>query len=221
VVKYVIRIHHREYILVYLAVLCDAPYSVHRLALTTILLRFPSISANVEPHQPNCNNPINTACLRPLPFQKSSQFNTRSYKQRGMYCRHCGTLIDDDATFCVNCGTQLGHTPSPSTPAQTQYSPNVPPPQHAPPQMTQTQKNPTLATILNFFLPGIGYWYWGFRKVAGISPVLILVIVVVVDYLLGYLASLGGLLGVAISAILAYDMYVKTKGQRGWLDAQR
>ena len=124
-----------------------------------------------------------------------------------MYCPQCGTLNEDEAVFCGNCGMKFG--PAPSHAAPLQY-----------PSAIQSRKNPILAAVLNFFLPGIGYWYWGFRKVAGVPPVLIFVIVVVVDYFLGSLALIGGFIAIAISAFLAYDMHVKTGGQRGWLDTQ-
>lgn len=26
-----------------------------------------------------------------------------------MYCKHCGTMIDDDSNFCVNCGTPISN----------------------------------------------------------------------------------------------------------------
>jgi len=103
---------------------------------------------------------------------------------------------------------QAPSQPSYSTPAQPYSAP--PPP---------SQKNSTLATILNFFFPGIGYWYWGYRKVASIPPILLFIGVLVVDYLLWYFFFFSGIISLAIAVFFAYDLYVKTTGQKGWIEA--
>jgi hypothetical protein len=101
-------------------------------------------------------------------------------------------------------------------PAQQQYPPAQPYSAPAPPG----QKDATLATIINFFLPGIGYWYWGYRKVSSIHPVLLFIIVLVVDSLAwNFLFFNAGIISLAIAVLFAYDLHVKTTGQRGWIDA--
>ncbi|MGA2785670.1 MAG: zinc ribbon domain-containing protein [Candidatus Bathyarchaeia archaeon] len=122
-----------------------------------------------------------------------------------MFCSSCGAKNEDNAAFCVNCGGSLG-TSAPTTP-KTAPAPG--------------QKNAILATILNFLFPGIGYWYWGYRKVVTISPVLLFIIVAIVEYLIWNYLFYSGFISLLISAFFAYDLYVKTTGQRGWIEATK
>ena len=78
-----------------------------------------------------------------------------------------------------------------------------------------------LAAILNFLLPGIGYWYWGYQRVLTIPPILLFVIVLVVEYVIWNLIFFAGTLVFLINVFLAYDLWVKTTGQRGWIEATR
>jgi hypothetical protein len=126
-----------------------------------------------------------------------------------MFCPKCGAKNDENARFCIGCGNMLSAaTPSTQPPAQ---------PFSVPPQ--PGQKNPTIATILNFFLPGIGYWYWGYRKVATIPPVLLFIVVIVVESVIWSYLLYAGIISLAIDAFFAYDLYVKTTGQKGWVEA--
>jgi len=83
------------------------------------------------------------------------------------------------------------------------------------------QKNAVIAAILNFFFPGIGYWYWGYRKVASVPPLLLFLVVIIVEFLIGYFMSFASIICLAISAFFAYDLHVKTTGQRGWIEASK
>jgi hypothetical protein len=123
-----------------------------------------------------------------------------------MFCPKCGVRNEDSATFCVSCGNQLSGTAQPS-PAQPL---SVPP---------LGKRNPLIAAILNFFFPGIGYWYWGFRKVATVHPLLLFMGVVVAEFLIWIFVSFAGIVSFAINVFFAYDLYVKTTGQRGWIEA--
>ena len=76
-----------------------------------------------------------------------------------------------------------------------------------------------IAAILNFFFPGIGYWYWGFRKVVTVHPLLLFIGVVVAEFLIWIFVSYAGIISFAINVFFAYDLYVKTTGQRGWIEA--
>lgn len=134
-----------------------------------------------------------------------------------MFCKYCGAKNEDDAVFCVSCGKQmLGSTPGeqaptqPSHPVPTQPFGVVPSP--------PSPKNPTVAAILNL-LPGVGYWYWGYQKVATIPPLLLFVIVIVVEFVMSMFLPYGSLIALAIGAFFAYDLWVKTTGQRGWIEA--
>lgn len=115
------------------------------------------------------------------------------------------------SVYCLGCGVKMADSPKEG--AQATFTQ----------QALFTQKSPELAAILNFILPGIGYWYWGYKKVLGISPVLLFVIIIVVDYFawnyLFFLYFLPNVIPFAIAVFLAYDLYVKTKGQKGWVEA--
>jgi hypothetical protein len=124
-----------------------------------------------------------------------------------MFCPKCGVKNEDSATFCVSCGNQLSKTVQPSIVQPL----NIPPP--------PGQKNPMIAAVLNFFFPGIGYWYWGYQKVATIPPLLLFIIVVAAEFVVWNFIFYAGILLLGISAFFAYDLYVKTTGQRGWIEA--
>lgn len=134
-----------------------------------------------------------------------------------MFCPNCGARNEDNAKFCSGCGSALGASaPGTQAPSQPSYSTPAQPYSAPPPP---GQKNPTLAAILNFFFPGIGYWYWGYRKVASVPPILLFIGVLIVDYLLWYLFFYSGILSLAIAGFFTYDLYVKTTGQKGWIEA--
>ncbi len=83
------------------------------------------------------------------------------------------------------------------------------------------QRSAILAVLLNFFFPGTGYWYWGYKKVLGIHPVLLFIGWIVVTYFANYLVFGLGLLFLALDLFLTYDLYVKTEGKPGWLEASK
>jgi hypothetical protein len=130
-----------------------------------------------------------------------------------MFCPDCGARNADNAKFCSGCGNALGVS------AQKMQAPSQPSPQPYSAPLQPGQKNPTLAAILNFFLPGIGYWYWGYRKVVGVPPVLLFIGVIILDYILWNFLFYAGFITLAIDGFFAYDLYLKTTGQRGWVEA--
>jgi hypothetical protein len=132
-----------------------------------------------------------------------------------MFCPKCGTQNQDGSAFCVNCGNRFGRVASP-TQSSTQPSSQpfaIPPP--------SGEKNAVLAAILNFLFPGIGYWYWGYRKVVTLPPVLLFILVIVVEYVIWYFLLYAGIILLLINVFFAYDLWVKTTGQRGWIEATR
>lgn len=84
-----------------------------------------------------------------------------------MFCAQCGSPNDDTAKFCFKCGAATAAAgPGPAAPPQ-------PDPRMrggAAPQTTAagprlaTGKNPTVATILSIFIPGVGQFYNGDMK---------------------------------------------------------
>lgn len=64
------------------------------------------------------------------------------------YCPECGkSLPSETSSFCDNCGTNLNVT--------------NPPRQKEPDQQIMEEKNPILALICSFFIPGLGQVYDG------------------------------------------------------------
>ncbi|MDG6998878.1 MAG: zinc ribbon domain-containing protein [Nitrososphaerota archaeon] len=124
-----------------------------------------------------------------------------------MYCQKCGASNQDDATFCSACGASLAKPVAGSAPSAPSYSPP-----------TIQQKSPIIAAVLSFFLFGVGYLYLGYRRVLGVQTFAFVLIVLVLYIILGYFTF--GLLELAIGIILAYDCYVKAKGQRGYLGTE-
>lgn len=145
-----------------------------------------------------------------------------------MYCTKCGNKNDEGATFCGNCGNPLRSSPSNARAVPQQSYPNLqplsPPQQTYPPtqpRTTQTSKNGILGALLNFFFPGLGYWYLGYRKVLGIHPALFLIIIWIFEAAIAFYITTLGILSLLISIFVAYDAYVKAKGKPGWVSAER
>jgi hypothetical protein len=122
-----------------------------------------------------------------------------------MYCPKCGASNQNDATFCSSCGETLMVAPVGSVGS-------------VPPSNQVWRKSPIIAAILNFFLFGVGYLYLGYKKVLGIQTVFFVVLVFIVYIIIG--AFTFGLLELLIGIVLAYDGYVKAKGERGILGAE-
>ncbi len=78
-------------------------------------------------------------------------------------------------------------------------------------------RNPWIAAILNLFF-GIGYIYLGYKKVLGLPPVVLVVLLLVIEVVVGFFTF--GLLSLFIAIFLAYDGFVKAKGQRGYLGTE-
>ena len=119
-----------------------------------------------------------------------------------MYCPKCGASNQNDATFCSSCGETLIVAPVGSVPPSSQV----------------WRKSPIIAAILNFFLFGVGYLYLGYKKVLGIQTIFFVVLVFIVYIIIG--AFTFGLLELVIGIVLAYDGYIKAKGERGILGAE-
>jgi hypothetical protein len=66
--------------------------------------------------------------------------------------------------FCLNCGQAQSQPVGPPILSQ---SPTIPPQQPTPPHPRPGTKSPTIAAILNLFIPGTGYIYTGFGRDTG------------------------------------------------------
>lgn len=129
-----------------------------------------------------------------------------------MFCSKCGAPNPDDAAFCGKCGNQLSNSSSviPSQQSQPAYA--------APPTVQQgSRKDPVLAGFLNLFI-GLGYLYLGYRKVFGLPTILFVIVVFLVDIVLGIFTF--GLVPLIIAILLAYDGYVKAKGEKGYVNTE-
>ena len=71
------------------------------------------------------------------------------------FCSKCGRQVEENASFCQNCGAALTQQPQP-----TQYSqPTVP--THVLPRPVMSTKNEGLAAVLSFLFSGLGQIYVG------------------------------------------------------------
>ncbi|MEX0569328.1 MAG: zinc-ribbon domain-containing protein, partial [Candidatus Njordarchaeota archaeon] len=74
-------------------------------------------------------------------------------------CPNCGAEIPLDAVFCPKCGAKLAES---TVPRQTQQPVTQQPvAQTSPSSYSGDRKDPILAAILSFILPGIGQIYVG------------------------------------------------------------
>lgn len=120
-----------------------------------------------------------------------------------MFCPKCGASNADDATYCASCG----YTLKAASPGYV-----------SPPTMPAQRKDPIIVALLNFFLFGIGYIYLGYRRIMGISTIVFVVLLLIVYIVLGFFTF--GLLELVVGIFLAYDGYVKAKGERGYLNTE-
>ena len=78
-----------------------------------------------------------------------------------------------------------------------------------------------LSAVLNFLLPGLGYWYLGFQKVMGVHPIIFLVLVWIVEAVITFVIPSLEFLSLIISIFLACDAYMKATGKPGWVNVKR
>jgi uncharacterized membrane protein YvbJ len=129
-----------------------------------------------------------------------------------VFCGKCGAPNSDDASFCGKCGSPLKNASGATSPQQPQPA-NVSPP----PVQQNLRKDPIVAGILNLFI-GLGYLYLGYKKVFGLPTILFVVVLLIVDVFLGIFTF--GLIPLIIAILLAYDGYVKAKGEKGFVDTE-
>jgi uncharacterized membrane protein YvbJ len=128
-----------------------------------------------------------------------------------VYCSKCGAPNVDGAAFCSKCGNPLPN--SASAPAQPSQSNSAAPPQG----QRGDRKNPIIAAVLNLFI-GLGYLYLGYKKVLSLPTIIFVLVVLVINILLGVYTF--GLIPLLLAIILAYDGYVKAKGEKGFIDTE-
>jgi len=144
------------------------------------------------------------------------------------FCMECGAQIMPGKRFCVKCRASAPPSMRPQpqqtvTGVTTQPLPSPPQtyPPTQPPSAQPSAKSGGLGAILNFFFPGVGYWYLGYRKVVGLHPILFLIVIWVVEAILGFLSLFLTSISLLICIFLAYDAYVKAQGKPGWIKAER
>ena len=83
--------------------------------------------------------------------------------------------------------------------------------------MSQKNKNPYLAAVLNFFFWGIGYLYIGKRRVLGIGLLLVEIFWHIPWLILGFTGIFGfpyifsSIAMTILSIVIAYDAYSEVK----------
>lgn len=95
-----------------------------------------------------------------------------------MFCSSCGTQNPDTAKFCEKCGAGLTAAAPPPPPEDTRVRGPI---ASAHPGLPVTGKNPWVALVLSFVIPGVGQFYNG-------------------DYKKGALMLIGALVGGPLSA---------------------
>jgi hypothetical protein len=129
-----------------------------------------------------------------------------------VFCSKCGAPNPNDASFCAKCGNTLGNSFGTVPPQQSR------PAYVAPPPVQQgKRKDPIIAGFLNLFI-GLGYLYLGHKKVLGLPTLLFVLIVLVIDILVGVFTL--GLVPLVLAILLAYDGYVKAKGEKGYINTE-
>lgn len=140
-----------------------------------------------------------------------NELNSDEVQFSAVFCSSCGASNVDGAAFCSKCGAPLtaATAPPPVIP-----SPQIPPSTSG---LPPGGRNPLAAAILNFFF-GIGYIYLGYKRVLGIPTVLFVILVLILEIIVGFFTI--GILSLIIGLFLAYDGFVKAKGQRGYLNTE-
>src|SRR5271169_3205033 len=128
-----------------------------------------------------------------------------------MFCAKCGAKNADGAAFCTSCGANLSATAQPTSAGPTSGS------QGMPASSKSTGKNPWIAAFLNLIF-GLGYVYLDKKKVLGVSTVLFVLGVVVLDIVLGIFTA--GLASFVVAVLLAVDGWQKANGAKGFVTAE-
>ncbi len=100
-----------------------------------------------------------------------------------IYCPNCGFEVDENARFCPNCGTMLMQEQEEIPAKRVEYLANQPIENFSQSQgMTQPygipleiqKKDPIIALVISFFIPGMGQVYAG-KPVRGVVILLLMV----------------------------------------------
>jgi TM2 domain-containing membrane protein YozV len=104
-----------------------------------------------------------------------------------MHCSKCGGFVDSNARFCTSCGSPIA---GPDTGMRGQFQPNSPAPPPYPNQQNNPPnpqfrppnqpfgkrfaegKEPFVAVLMSFFIPGLGQFYNGDIKKGGLILVI-------------------------------------------------
>ncbi len=103
-----------------------------------------------------------------------------------VFCSGCGFEMPSSVKFCPQCGTST----TGEEPAKVNYGPVV-----------KSAKDPLIATVLSFFIVGLGQIYLGFTK----KGIILFAAAVISLFLLAFV--FGGVLFVIVWAYGIYDAY--------------
>ncbi|MHB1908228.1 MAG: hypothetical protein ACYCQJ_05060 [Nitrososphaerales archaeon] len=105
-------------------------------------------------------------------------------------CPVCKRTLEDEALYCPGCGAAQPKTPLPSNAQfQSSLSPPPYPSIYSSPAPVAKSKNPWIAALLNFFIPGAGYIYNG---VGYDGPQVVFGIIVLLSVFIGFYIPLVG-----------------------------
>jgi len=125
------------------------------------------------------------------------------------FCDQCGKAVPADAAFCPTCGRRRRASTELPPPPSVQTGPPA-----APVITLSESKNPGIAALLAFIVPGIGHIYVG-RIASGLvilAAYYILMILAMVSFSLGIFTLGAGFvlsipLGIGILAVWAWQLF--------------
>lgn len=130
------------------------------------------------------------------------------------FCTECGAeLRDPTSKFCRECGAQIQTQPPPATEEQSAVpplqarQPEISPDQPQTEEITYVHKSPAIATLLSFFVPGLGQLYNG-QMGKGIGMIILAAILILVVPMIFYgMGTFGLVLYIFLWLFGMYDAY--------------
>jgi len=110
------------------------------------------------------------------------------------YCTNCGKAVEETASFCQNCGKSTKTKESFTSKMETEA------------EKFMANKDPFIAAILSFILPGLGQLYNGNFKNS-----LIFQAAYIVSWILGSMIPFFLIIPLGVLIISIYDAYTETE----------
>lgn len=108
-----------------------------------------------------------------------------------MFCIKCGSPNSEGARFCEKCGNALSAGSAGPTPAGGPPPLGYAPPPTINPTGQAGDRNPLLAVLLSFFIPGVGQFYNNDPKKGGAMLGALVLSWILMVFGIGFLTGLG------------------------------